>query len=526
MNNDSNENKLTPSKKSILAFVKDVAQLEQDEFTLRTITSELRHKATSDINTCESELNRLYSEEKRIKETLLYSQNEKSLIKNDMEKTPQYPTDLIVLTKPEEPKYPDEIVQWQKSKEPHTYISKVIEEFNNFNKPEPKLYIPKITLRDIIGSILIGTIAYFILIFGPVAAILLEINCSVTTFIISLVISYLLTIAVVFALFIKIDKSSQKESEKEVSEYKEKIHLKDLAIEYKEKCSTYQKELSKYNLDQRINEAKVKAYWQNFEECERRNSRRNSDLLSLEQRISNSQTRLEALKGQIQQAIKNKEDAYIKSGYLYAQADLIEEKAIELEQNKLSLYNLGIVPPSYRKLEAVAEIHNIFLNDQADTMREATLLYDTRVFRGELITGIGNIYRMLGNLASSMHAIESRLTEVRNEVRVLNTELYSISDNLVSIKNNSDVNTSQQKQLNCLLRDIAANKQDTKTNFVFSSTASNLNNNSIDATNYDYLLLKQTLLENNKAIEFATNAFLNSSTKQQWYIDQYRQGLL
>ena len=94
------------------------------------------------------------------------------------------------------------------------------------------------------------------------------------------------------------------------------------------------------------------------------------------------------------------------------------------------------------------------------------------------------------------------------------------------IKNNLDVNSSQQKQINSLLRDIAVNKREPKTDFNFSINESNSKNNPFDVTNYEYQQLKQMILENNKAIEYATNAFTNSSIKQQWYMDQYRQGLL
>ena len=127
MNSEPNENKLMPSKKSMLAFVQDIAKLEQDEFTLRRMSLELRNKATSDINACEAELKKLYDEEKRTKENLLYSRIQKSSIESDIETIPQHPIKSNDLTKPEEPKYPDKIVQWQKEKEPHTAIWKITE---------------------------------------------------------------------------------------------------------------------------------------------------------------------------------------------------------------------------------------------------------------------------------------------------------------------------------------------------------------------------------------------------------------
>jgi DNA repair ATPase RecN len=202
-----------------------------------------------------------------------------------------------------------------------------------------------------------------------------------------------------------------------------------------------------------------------------------------------------------------------KAKFLFAQAELLEYNANEINATKLKLYDIGPVPPSYRTLDAVVMIYSIFMNDQADTMREATLLYDTRVYRGEVVTGIHNIYKMLGNLSRSMQSIESVLIEIRNSVNVMSTEMYLITDKLQKINTNisktAEIYENQSDRLSSI-----AHKQMEK-----------INEHMKEQGLYTSMYMQELITEN-KATRSAIEHLNFSNSKYDWYIEQYRQGLL
>ncbi len=124
---------------------------------------------------------------------------------------------------------------------------------------------------------------------------------------------------------------------------------------------------------------------------------------------------------------KRAED-YKKADWIHSQADNIIETANIIRARKLKLYEIGIVPPDYRTLDATLMIANIFDNDLADTMREAILLYDERVFRGDVVRGIDNINRSLGQLNITMGAVLSCLNDIRASVNSVSRGLLSMGD--------------------------------------------------------------------------------------------------
>lgn len=99
----------------------------------------------------------------------------------------------------------------------------------------------------------------------------------------------------------------------------------------------------------------------------------------------------------------------------------------EIEKTKKQLYALDIVPSDYRTLDCMIEFDQMFRNDLVDTMRQAVMIYEERVFRGEMIRGIDKIYTMLGNLTSAMRNIESTLYGIRNDVHVMSDDIYKIA---------------------------------------------------------------------------------------------------
>jgi len=99
----------------------------------------------------------------------------------------------------------------------------------------------------------------------------------------------------------------------------------------------------------------------------------------------------------------------------------------KIEDQKNQLYTVGIVPPDYRKLDCLIEFDQMFRNDLVDTVREAVKIYEERVFRGEVIRGVENIYNMLGNLSATMQNIEKTLYSIQSEVRLMSDEIYNIA---------------------------------------------------------------------------------------------------
>lgn len=99
----------------------------------------------------------------------------------------------------------------------------------------------------------------------------------------------------------------------------------------------------------------------------------------------------------------------------------------KIEAQKTKLYSLDIISFDYRKLDCLIEFDQMFRNDLVDTLREAKLIYEERVRHGELMTGIDNIYNMLGSLTAAMHNIESALYSIKNEVQLMSDDVYKIA---------------------------------------------------------------------------------------------------
>lgn len=111
--------------------------------------------------------------------------------------------------------------------------------------------------------------------------------------------------------------------------------------------------------------------------------------------------------------MKNQEQFLISQ---VTQNDLVLEK---LYEQRKEFYSVGIVPPDYRYLDCVGVLRQIFSNDLADTMREAVLIYEERVFRGDLIRGIDKI-----NL---------QLVEIKRNLRQMNVMMRFICEKLIEI---------------------------------------------------------------------------------------------
>lgn len=162
--------------------------------------------------------------------------------------------------------------------------------------------------------------------------------------------------------------------------------------------------------------------------------------LKIAEEVNKAEKNIDSMKENYTQAQIKYNNTQKSIAFIKQQAQDAGKKADEIAKIKQNLYSLGIVPPDYREMDCVIMFDQIFRNDLADTMREAVKIYEERVFRGEVIRGIENIYNRLGKLAATMSSIETRLYGIHKDV-------VSISDDLYAFSQQADKMCEQQKEL-------------------------------------------------------------------------------
>lgn len=110
----------------------------------------------------------------------------------------------------------------------------------------------------------------------------------------------------------------------------------------------------------------------------------------------------------------------------------IADKREKIKTNLDNFYSLDIIPPDYRTFDCVMMLDQIFRNDLADTMREAILLYEDRVFKGSVIKGMDRICSMLGCLSNEMNEVRLRLDMINSSVNQMGDDLNRANDRLMN----------------------------------------------------------------------------------------------
>lgn len=98
----------------------------------------------------------------------------------------------------------------------------------------------------------------------------------------------------------------------------------------------------------------------------------------------------------------------------------LEQSLTELKNNLTIYYQKNIIPPDYRNLTCAVLINYVFRNDQADTMREATLLCDKHIRHGDTM-------RALKELSETMRGIENTLFFIQRNIENFNADIKNIS---------------------------------------------------------------------------------------------------
>ena len=137
----------------------------------------------------------------------------------------------------------------------------------------------------------------------------------------------------------------------------------------------------------------------------------------------------------------------------------------------------------------------MFRNDLVDTMREAVLIYEERVFRGEMIKGLENIRRAIGNLSALMAETISVLNRIDSNTRRMKDQLYTISSDITRMNANVTGHLSTiSSNLESGLGAIAESQNNIASELEYS--------------------------------RYANDAIRTNSDRMIWYAEQRRQGLL
>ena len=137
------------------------------------------------------------------------------------------------------------------------------------------------------------------------------------------------------------------------------------------------------------------------------------------------------------------------------------------------MHELDIIPPDYRTTDCIITLEHIFKNDLADTVRDAVLLYKDWVYHELIITGLDNIYKMLGNLSESMQYMQRTLESIDQSVSAMSDDMTRL---------------------------IGLQKESNRT--------------------------QEQILQESQATRSATESIRQSNEKYEWYVEQHRQGLL
>jgi len=189
-----------------------------------------------------------------------------------------------------------------------------------------------------------------------------------------------------------------------------------------------------------------------------------AELPKLAAQISEKELNLPKTKQNIENEFQDKANSVEEC--LKTNTDLIEQEQHNLTKQltilkeiRTKFYALNIIPLDYRTIDCAIVLNQIFRNDLADTMRDAVLLYDERVFRGIVIKGIGNILAAVNNLSADMQIVVKTVNSINHNVRTLSNDIREMSDELYSIRQSINTIKKENKKANDeLIRETKASR--------------------------------------------------------------------
>lgn len=105
------------------------------------------------------------------------------------------------------------------------------------------------------------------------------------------------------------------------------------------------------------------------------------------------------------------------------------QQAIEsIEQVMKGCYKRNIIRPAYRNLVCVNILDEIFINDKADTMREAMLLCDIELRHHELMGKLDEVVHALKKIGSSLSYMNHVLDSINTNVSMISQDIYKMTE--------------------------------------------------------------------------------------------------
>ena len=127
-----------------------------------------------------------------------------------------------------------------------------------------------------------------------------------------------------------------------------------------------------------------------------------------------------------------------KATIMTRQTSIVREQREKLEKLRSEFYSVGIIPPDYREMDCVYVFDQIFRNDLAYNMRQAVSIYEERVFRGEIIRGMGAIIQQLGSIKGQLAGLARDIYSIKTNVDFMSQDFYKLVDGQKAHQNTVD----------------------------------------------------------------------------------------
>lgn len=476
----------------LLRYVQDMSEIEQSEYLLRKAADKLNKEANSMMNKINTQI-------ERTQKSISFTSTNLSSYEDELDSERQKIIDLSPVEfdkqAPVRPQEADEFYE--------------LKEKMRGNAKDGKINLEEETVANIWAWLFLSLV--MIVLGGAVVVPIIGAILGVVVIVLSLVIpggysegiviaASLIGAAIIWSIFViilvtkwyKRDKRLTKQHNEMFVRYK---FLEPIVEDYEEKLRKYEASREVFARDEKAKEERLRKITAQQTKTTQWVEKYKAELVSLQDEYSH--------------LIAQKSIDESKACLLKRQADILLEKADVIHGYKRSLYQIGIVPPDYRTFDCVTILAFIFRNNLAQTMTEAILQYEERVYRGEILRGIDNIYKMLGKLSYSMQAIEYRLVEIKQSVDNVYYEMVNVSNELYDMR--SDIRTASD----------LAHRDSMQRQFI-----EDLRRQEQESDRYSQIDFQNKLLAETKATRYAMDAMSQSMYKAEWYMEQRRQGLL
>ena len=185
-------------------------------------------------------------------------------------------------------------------------------------------------------------------------------------------------------------------------------------------------------------------------------AKKNHDIREAEKEktiIAENRQKIKKYEAEVAAAEKDYAAACKKANAIDEQIKIINNSLVSLKDIRNKLYSLEVIPPDYRTMDCVYGLNYIFRNDLADTVRDAILLYEDRVYKGEVIKGMGLIL-------SQLKSLDNKMTYLTDDIHAINRNIAYMSQDISLLL---DTQLQNSKTLKSILNESKATKYATET---------------------------------------------------------------